>query len=81
MGPGAGAFRRGGPGGGPPPFWISTSRLAPDVRMFFSSLFEGGLLRQGDLEPACVHFLEMLPPHLGFAVLHELCRLDLYRIR
>lgn len=22
-----------------------------------------------------------LPPHLGFAVQHELCRLDLYRIR
>ncbi len=85
MGGGMPPFRRGsgGPMGGlpplpaPPPPWLLNNRiLAPDVRGHFLSLYERGVLRPGDLEPAAATFLQGLPPHAAAGVLDEFSGLD-----
>eukprot|EP00798_Chlamydomonas_sp_ICE-L_P019020 gene19020-25612_t len=79
-------MRHGGGGGmmGPPcqvPLWLANSRLQPSVRKFFESLFLRGQLKGGDLEPACITFLEPLPVYAAILVLEEFASLDLMRIR
>ena len=47
-----------------------------DVRGHFLSLYERGMLRPGDLDPACMPFLQGLPKNAAGSVLDEFSSLD-----
>ncbi|KXZ42766.1 hypothetical protein GPECTOR_119g397 [Gonium pectorale] len=68
-------------GGVSPPPWVSNARLAPQVKMVLEGLYGRGKLGPGDLEYACIEFLELLGPVGGMAVLEEFASLDFFRIR
>ncbi|GIL68058.1 hypothetical protein Vafri_21349 [Volvox africanus] len=70
-----------GNGGCVPPLWVTSARLAPQVKMVLEGLYRGGKLGPTDLEYACVEFLELLGPVGGMAVLEEFATLDYFRIR
>ncbi len=50
-------------------------------RSVLEALYTRGKLGPGDLEYACVEFLELLGPVAGMAVLEEFASLDFFRIR
>ena len=72
-------FRR--PPAPPPAFLVNNRSLDPDVRMHFISLYDQGLVRPGDLGPACINFLQGLPLGASASVLDEFASLDHSRYR
>lgn len=67
-------FRR--PPAPPPPWLVNNRAMDVDVRGHFLSLYERGMLRPGDLDPACMPFLQGLPKNVAGSALDEFSSLD-----